>query len=217
MHEQRPIRPPVLRPELDEALRARLAALCEEGWAIFEKFDSDVRDHDFHPFVPAEYEVVLTSLLEHRAPKRRFLEWGSATGVITIMADLLGYDACGIELDASLVKTARALAERFDSKARFAAASFLPTGYHWKTADGDERTGTIGTGESGYLQLGQALEDFDVVFGYPWGGEEPMMHDLMAKYGRKDALLLVHGVNDGVKVYRGGHLSDPLERTARDL
>ncbi len=206
MSMKRPAGPLVERPELEDALRARLAALCAEGWSIFERFDTDVRDHEFHPFVAAEYDVVLSSLLAHRAPRLRFLEWGSASGVITIMADLLGYDAYGIELDASLVATARALAERFDSKARFAAASFLPTGYVFKNGDGDERTGTIGAGESGYLQLGHALDDFDVVFGYPWGGEEPMMHDLMRQYGRSDALLLVHGVNDGVKAYRGGRL-----------
>ena len=40
---------------MDDALRARLAALCAEGWNIWEKFDSDVRDHEFHPFVAVTY------------------------------------------------------------------------------------------------------------------------------------------------------------------
>jgi len=189
---------------VDEPLSTRLSALCAEGRAIFERFDSDVRDRDFHPFVAADYDVVLAALLVHRGPGRRFLEWGSASGVITIMADLLGYEACGIELDTSLVRTARALATRFDSSARFVAGSFLPTGYAWRPRDGDGRTSTIGLGPSGYLQLGLPLEHFDVVFGYPWGGEEPMMLDLMRCYGRADGLLLLHSVNDGVKAYRGG-------------
>ena len=50
-----------------------------------------------------------------------------------------------------------------------------------------------------------ALDDFDVVFGYPWGREEPVMLDLMKRYGSPGALLLLHGVNDGVKGYRGGN------------
>ena len=152
----------------------------------------------------ADYEIVLAALLPHRRPGLRFLEWGSATGVITIMADLLGFEAFGIELDSSLVATARDLADRFQSGARFAAGSFLPTGYRVRTTDGDERTGTLGSGPSGYLELGQALDDFDVVFGYPWDGEETLMLDLMASYGRRDGLLLIHSVNQGVKAYRGG-------------
>ena len=32
-----------------------------------------------------------------------FLEWGSGTGVITIMADMLGFEAYGIEINPALV------------------------------------------------------------------------------------------------------------------
>ncbi len=187
---------------MDAALSARIAELCAEGWKIWEQFDVDVRDRGFHPFVAADYEGVLAALLPHCAPGRRFLEWGSATGVITIMADLLGFDACGIELDASLVKTARALAARFESQARFVAGSFLPAGYVWRPASGDGRIATIGDGASGYRELGHSLDDFDIVFGYPWRGEEPMMRDLMITYGGSGALLLLNTVNGGVEQYR---------------
>jgi len=187
---------------VDEALRTRLAALCAEGWAIFERFDTEVRDHAFHPFVNADYERVLDALLPHCAPGLRFLEWGSATGVITIMADMLGFEAAGIELDEQLVVVARSLATRFESRAQFAAGSFLPAGYVWRPASGDGRVATIGSGASGYRELGSSLDDFDVVFGYPWGGEEPMMLDLMQRYGRPNALLLLNTVNGGVEEHR---------------
>ncbi len=82
-----PLTTALLAPELE----ARLAALREAGWALFDQFDHDVRDHHFHPFVAANYESVLEALVAQRAPGLTFLEWGSATGVITIMADLLGY------------------------------------------------------------------------------------------------------------------------------
>jgi hypothetical protein len=171
---------------------------------VWERFDREVRGAAFHPFVAADYAVVREVLLRLRAPGRRFLEWGAATGVITIMADLMGFDACGIELDAGLVATARGLAARHGSRARFVAGSFLPAGYRWRRPDGDGRTGTIGEGPSGYLQLGHALDEFDVVFGYPWDGETALMRDLMQRYGRPDALLLLHDTTDGVRAYRGG-------------
>lgn len=192
------------QPAHDDTLDARLDALCAEGWAIFEHFDREQRERRFHPFVAADYDVVRGALGRLRAPGRRFLEWGSATGIITITADMLGFEAYGIELDPALVATAREVAGRHRSRARFVVGSFLPEGYAPRRRDGEDRTGTIGEGPSGYLQLGLALDDFDVVFGYPWGGEERVMLDVMQRFGRRDALLLLHDANAGITVYRGG-------------
>ena len=189
---------------LDRDLLTRLKELCHEGWEIWDRFDVQVRGESFHPFVAAEYEVVLEALIPLREPGRRFLEWGSATGILTIMADLLGFEAYGIELDADLVEEARGLATAWGSGARFAAGSFLPTGYRFRDPRGDTRLGTIGEATSGYLELEHPLEDFDVVYGFPWSGEESMMLDLMRCYGRSDALLLLNGVNQGITTYRGG-------------
>ncbi len=156
--------------------------------------------------MPAEYERVLEALLALRRPGLRFLEWGSATGVITIMADLLGYEAYGIELDESLVDVSVRLASRYGSGARFIAGSFLPEGYAWRPPDGDGRLGTVGEGPSGYLKAGHALEDFDLVYAYPWGGEEGMMHDLMRVHGGPDGALLLHRVSGEVELFRNGRL-----------
>jgi hypothetical protein len=195
---------PSASPEIDRSVLERLFALSEEGQDFWERFDAEVRQQQWHPFVPADYGRVQAALVALRAPGLKFLEWGSATGVITIMADLLGYEAYGIECDAKLVEVARGLAVKFGSRARFAVGSFLPTGYTWRPRDGDGRLGTIGEGASGYLELGHPLEDFDLVYGYPWGGEEPMMHDLMRRYGSPRARLLLHGSTGGVQIFRAG-------------
>jgi hypothetical protein len=181
----------------DVPLRETVRSLIEEGRDIFDGFDDAVRSRHFHPFIPADYDRVLETLLDLRQPGLRFLEWGSATGVITIMADLLGYEACGIELDADLVRTARDLAARYGSAARFAHGSFLPMGYVWQNSDGDRRLGTIGEGPSGYLELQRPLDEFDIVFGYPWSGEAAMMRDLMRRYGAPHARLILYGTESG--------------------
>lgn len=189
------------------ALDKRLDALCADGWEIWQRFDDTFRRRHFHPFVPADYDTARNLLASLRVPGRRFLEWGSATGIITIMADMMGFDACGIEIDASLVATAHEVASRHGSAARFVVGSFLPGGYRFRTREGDGRTGTIADGPSGYVELGCALEDFDVVFGYPWRGEEAVMRDVMQRYGRPDALLLLYDSDDSVRSYRGGRAS----------
>ena len=178
-------------PELDDTLRRKIAELQDEGFEIWRRFDQEVRQHDWHPFVPVEYNAVLQMLLDVRKPNLRFLEWGSGSGVVTIMADLLGFEAYGIEIDGPLTAVARELAAKYDSNAKFAEGSFLPAGYEWKARDGDNRMGTIGTGKSGYLELGLPLEEFDVVYAYPWDGEAQIFRDVMKRYGRADALLLM--------------------------
>jgi len=195
-----------VEPDVERKLGARIDALCEEGREFWHRFDAEVRQGDWHPFVAADYDSVRGALLSLRKPGRRFLEWGSATGVVTIMADLLGFDSCGIELDSSLVDVAREFASRWRSNARFAAGSFIPMGWEWKRSDGNGRHGTIGRGRSGYLELGRALDDFDVVYAFPWMGEEPMMLDLMRCHGRQDVVFVLHTTQDGTRIYQGGRI-----------
>jgi hypothetical protein len=183
--------------------RARLSELHDKGKEIWKRFDKDVRRQEWHPFVPADYQLVERSLLRFQRPGLRFLEWGSATGVITIMADMLGYEARGIEIDPALVEIARGLAQEFDSAAQFAVGSFLPAGYEWVSEEGDRRYGTIGRGESAYAALGSDLDSFDLVFAYPWSGEEPIMHDVIRRHGGDSTHFLLYGAS-GVQVYQGG-------------
>lgn len=190
--------------QMDAALSARIDAVCEEGRDFWHRFDSEVRQDHWHPFVPADYDCVRTALVSLHKPGRRFLEWGSATGVITIMADLIGFESCGIEIDSSLVEVGRKLAVRSHSKARFATGSFIPMGWEWKPSSGDGRLGTIGGGPSGYLELGRPLSDFDVVYGFPWMGEKPFMLDLMRCHGHEDAHLLLHSSDNGAEIYYHG-------------
>ena len=56
------------------------------------------------------------------------------------------------------------------------------------------------------MKLGRALDDFDVVYAFPWMGEEPMMLDLMRCHGREDAHLLLHTTQNGTRMYRGGRI-----------
>jgi hypothetical protein len=191
---------------VSDALQSRLDALCAEGWAIWEQFERDVRDREFHAFVAADYDAVRTALTEIPAAGRRFLELGSATGVIAIMADVLGFEAYGIELDAGLVSTARALALRHASRAQFVVGSYLPSGFRPRARGPATRRNlqTTGDGPSGYLQLGRALDEFDVVFGYPWSGEANVMQDLMRQFGAPDAELMLFDVLEGVQRFRGG-------------
>lgn len=154
--------------------------------------------------MPGEYDTVLKTLLGIRERRGRFLEMGSATGVITIMADLLGFEACGIEIAPELVREARGLAARYGSDARFATGSFLPAGYRWMSKTGDTRMGTVGIAEPAYAELRYELADFDWVYAYPWPGESEVLRDVMQRFGGPSARLLLHGYGGGLEVDRPG-------------
>ena len=58
-------------------------------------------------FVPSNYEHawnVLASL-----PPGKLCEWGSGLGIVVGLAELLGFEACGIELDETLAESSREL------------------------------------------------------------------------------------------------------------
>lgn len=192
--------------DVNATASARIDAVCEEGRSYWHRFDAEVRQEVWHPFVAADYDRVRDVLVSVYEPGRSFLEWGSATGVVTIMADLIGFDACGIEVDSALVEAARSLASRASSGARFAVGSFIPTGWVWRPDRDDARIGTIGEGPSGYLVLGRAMSDFDIVYAFPWPGEEALMLDLFRCHADEDARLLLHSHTGGTSVYHHGRL-----------
>src|SRR5215470_19355500 len=68
------------------------------------------------PYAAADGRVVFDELARRAARGRTFLEWGSGIGTITIMAERLGFEAVGIEIDARLVAAARELAGRVGSR-----------------------------------------------------------------------------------------------------
>ncbi len=81
-------------------LSAKAIALLEEGRRIAKKVDC-------FDFVPSNYEKAWKTL--DSLPKGRFCEWGSGLGIVTGLAELLGYQACGIEIDSNLCRDSRQL------------------------------------------------------------------------------------------------------------
>ncbi len=58
-------------------------------------------------------------------PRARFCEWGSGIGVVTAMAEMLGFEACGIEIDAPLAAASRELLRDFKLSAPIETGDYL--------------------------------------------------------------------------------------------
>jgi len=137
-------------------------------------------------YVPSDYRYafqVLQWLLQSQKVSRgaTVLEWGSGQGMVTIMAALLGYRALGVERDVQLVRAARDLAARFDVAARFVQGTYDPAVPGLKPVPAQKR---------------------DVIYAYPWPGDEPACLQLFAQMASPGAYLLTCLGPEDIRAYR---------------
>lgn len=158
-------------------------------------------------FVPSDFLRVyaaLSDVAERRlAPGRALLEWGSGFGVVASMSTWLDFDAHGIEIHRDLVEQSETLAGDYELPVEFHFGSFVPH-------DGEELTDAIPdshwleTGRAVYDDMGLEIDDFDLVFAYPWPGEEEVTAALFERYAADEALLVTYHGYEGILVRRKG-------------
>lgn len=180
----------------DHALLSEFRELWDE---VEARRAANRKTPGFSNFVSADYEQVFHALLEHRGKRHRLLEWGSGLGVVTIMADRLGFEAYGIEIEPMLVDYACELAESWGSDAEFFVGSFIPEGFELDIEEGDEVFRTVEYTEPAYDEMDMELRDFDLVYAYPWPGEHSFHLSIMRQFGNPDAILMTYDGREGVE------------------
>ena len=173
--------------------------LLLRGSEIWRDFTAR-RSGSFTRVIPADHRDARVALEEQRSRASSFLELGSGTGVITILADLLGFDAYGIEIEPRLVEASKDLAERFGSGATFVEGSFVPLEFRDEIELLDADFLTVSEGNDAYGELGLTIADFDLVYGYPWPGEEDWLAELVHREAGPTTSLMTYSVTDGFQV-----------------
>ena len=162
-------------------------------------------------FVPSHFKTVYHALQAitdaNLASGTSLCEWGSGFGVVASLASMLEFMAYGIEIEQDLVDASRRLADDFGLPVEFVQGSFIPSGgescaeeayadnnaaYSWLITDADD----------GYEELKLDPDEFDVVFAYPWPGEEYLITSLFEKYAAEGALLLTYDYPETVCLRR---------------
>ena len=178
--------------------------MCGDAERIRREYNEENRPHGAHAFIAADYRSVYRALKKLQNRAATFLEWGSASGVITIMAGMLGFEAYGIELDPLLVEMSQDLADRYCPDATFAQGSFIPADFTWTAQAGDTAFRTSLDAAPAYDELDMELRDFDLVYAYPWPDEFDLVKDIMRQSGRSNALLLTFSGTEGMQLHRPG-------------
>ena len=117
------------------------------------------------------------------------------------MASLLGYDACGIETHSELVEMSEQLVDDLGIEATFYAGSYVPASYD-ETMCEDEAEVLFPVGDTEPAPVD--IADFDVIYTYPWPGEEELHFEMMRRHARPDVLFLTYGGTDGFQLFQGG-------------
>ena len=150
----------------------------------------------------ADFRAVYESLAQLQGRVLTVLEWGSGLGVMTIMASRMGFEAYGIEAEASLVEFSEDLALDYGPKAKFAQGSFIPDQFQWNPTDGDTAMRTLVGAVSAYDDLRMEIRDFDLVYSYPWPNERILFHHILREFARPDALFLCFDARAGIELVR---------------
>jgi hypothetical protein len=157
-------------------------------------------------FIPSDFATVYRAIVAIQAANlatgHRFLEWGSGIGVVTALAELIGFDAVGIEIERPLVELAEQLATAHSIGAQFICGSFIPDGADVNLSTPDDFAWLTTTGPAAYDELDLEPDDFDLLFAYPWPGEEQIIFDLFANHAATGALLLTYHGIEGVRLQR---------------
>ncbi len=127
--------------------------------------------------------------------------------MVAALAALLDFDSCGIEISRDLVDGARELVDDFNLPVEFVHGSFVP---HAGVAQAEqacaerssEQFWLVTDADDAYDELGFDADDFDLVFAYPWPGEEPVINELFDAHAAVGSLLLTHTQFDSVMLKR---------------
>lgn len=131
----------------------------------------------------------------------RFLEWGSGFGLITMLASRMGFSAIGIEAEPELVQRARDAAVQEQLGGEFCHGNFLPAGGE-ELSDNPLHPSLNHSPMDAYETIGLELDDFSIVYSYPWPGEDQFHRDVFARFAAPGGLYVQFiGPND-VRVWR---------------
>jgi hypothetical protein len=178
-----------------------LARLVEAVGQRAEVLDSDELRAYVGSDLPAVDRVLSHIQAEGLARGPVFCEWGSGLGGVCGVATLNGFTSLGIEIQPRLVEAARSLATDLGLPMVFAAGTFLLPGDADLAATATSRTRSSFANDA-WDELDLTPADCNVVFAYPWPGEEGFVDSVFSRHAAADTLLVTYHDHGRVLVQR---------------
>jgi SAM-dependent methyltransferase len=184
----------------ESTISVEIETRIAQAKARIEAFQDRWDRPQIEQFVAADYALVFQSMVWTLETQptigRRFLEWGCGFAIVSALAAHLGLDAIGFEAEQDLLEQGRQTLKEWDAPVELIHGNFLPRGAE-SLAD-DPTVPSLGHDvASGYDIAGLDLDDFALVYAYPWPGEDDFHEAVFARYAAPGALLMLFcGPND---------------------
>ncbi len=157
-------------------------------------------------YVECDFEFVARALLDCEQSGlidgRMFVEWGCGFGVVTGVAAALGFEAVGIEAEEFLCQEGQALLASANLSGEIWHGNFLPHGARNLAEADDPLVSLTHDAEPAYPAHDCSVQDFAIIFAYPWPGEEHFLKLVFDRFARSGALLLLFRGPFQIELYR---------------
>lgn len=182
-----------------------IAQLLQSSRSRISAFQDRWDRPQIEQFVAADFHHLYQALswIKQTQPMigNRFLEWGCGFAVVATIASKLGFDVIGIESEQDLLREGRLTTSQWQAPVELVHGNFLPHGAE-ELAD-DPTLPSLGHDQpSAYESLGLDLDDFALIYAYPWPGEDDFHEAVFEKYAANGALLLLFCGPNQIRLWR---------------
>ena len=182
----------------------RVSAFLADAETRRDEFYADGLGPRYYRYVPSDPLVVfhaLAFLLKSEFLRdREFCELGCGFAIAAGMASLIGYRACGLEIEDPLAARAETLMQSWQLDVPIYRESYLPEGF--ESCEGYGGKDLIVPPD----HLRSDYENFeahriDLFFVYPWPDEEAFMRQLFAAIADEGSVLLMYRGEGEISAY----------------
>ena len=182
-------------------LAARITSARNEIEAFQDRWDCPQIEQFVAADYPLVYQCLNWTLQSQTLLGQRFLEWGSGFSIVSAIAAEMGLNAFGIEAERDLLAMGRKTIQTWNVSVELVEGNFLPPGAA-QLADDPMLPSLSHEVADGYAKIGLELDDFAMVYAYPWPGEDDFHEFVFDRYAASGALLMLFcGPND-VRLWR---------------
>jgi len=152
-------------------------------WDSEQKIPSDIED------LLAEADEILQAYWDqwHRRPIEQYV----ACDFRDVYRAMSAWDAVGIEAEGFLAGQAKSFLQRKGVVAEIWQGNFLPTGSERLAKRQANHASLFHQVPSVYQSESLDVDDFSIIFAYPWPGEDYFLKDVFRCYAADQAILLM--------------------------
>jgi SAM-dependent methyltransferase len=175
-------------PSEVEGLLKNADLLLQEYWDQWHR-------RPIEQYVACDFRDVYRALRKIKqlelADGNTFCEWGCGFGIVTALASQLGWEAVGIEAELFLVEQARKFFRQENLSGEILHGNFLPAGAEKLAKSQANHACMHHQVRTVYDHHDLDVDDYALIFAYPWPGEHHFQQEVFRRYAGPDSLMLM--------------------------